>query len=455
MFRDKGSQRGSLSPAAILAAGFALTIAVGTLLLSLPAVSAGERLGFVDALFTATSAVCVTGLTVVDTGGHFTRLGQCVILALFQVGALGIFTFSTFFMLLLRGKTTLKGRLVIQETMTHFPYRNLLKLLRNIVLFTFGAEALGALCLWLYFRENLPGGEAAYVSVFHSVSAFCNAGFSLWPDSLERYASSAAVCLTIMTLIVVGGLGFTVVTDLGAYFFRRRRAGLRRLSLHSRLVLAMTSGLILVGALLFWLLERGAALESRPIAEQALVSVFHSITARTAGFNTAPIAGLTGATLFVLIALMFIGASPGSVGGGVKTTTFGIYIMMIVAYLRGKENVEIFGRTIPREIASKALATIGASFSLVIVSALLIQILEAHGSVEHTHFLDWLFEVVSAYGTVGLSTGVTPELKPASKLVIAATMFAGRVGPLGLALSLFKQETVRRFKYPEENVMIG
>ena len=150
MFRDKGSQRGSLSPAAILAAGFALTIAVGTLLLSLPAVSAGERLGFVDALFTATSAVCVTGLTVVDTGGHFTRLGQCVILALFQVGALGIFTFSTFFMLLLRGKTTLKGRLVIQETMTHFPYRNLLKLLRNIVLFTFGAEALGALCLWLY-----------------------------------------------------------------------------------------------------------------------------------------------------------------------------------------------------------------------------------------------------------------------------------------------------------------
>lgn len=454
--RDNGSRRDPFSPSAILVAGFALTITVGTLLLMLPVMSAGERLGFMDALFTATSAVCVTGLVVVDTGSHFTRLGQCVILLLIQVGGLGIFTFSTFFMILLRGKTTLRGRLVIQETMTHFPYRNLLRLLRNIVLFTFGAEALGALCLWLSFRERLSGGAAVYASVFHSVSAFCNAGFSLWPDSLERYASSAPVCLTIMVLVVAGGLGFTVVTDLGAYFFRRR-TGFKRLSLHSRVVLWMTAALILAGALLFWLLEHGNILASRSLPEQALISVFQSITARTAGFNTAPVAGLTGATLFVLIALMFIGASPGSVGGGVKTTTFAIYIMMIVSYLRGKEDVELFDRTIPREIVSKALATIGTSFALVVVSALLIQILQAPGAdpTERTHFLEWLFEVVSAYGTVGLSTGVTPDLKAAGKLVIIGTMFAGRVGPLGLALSLFRREAVQRFKYPDENVMIG
>jgi len=454
--KDTGRRREPLSPSTILVAGFALTIAAGTLILMIPAMSAGERLGSVDALFTATSAACVTGLVVVDTGGHFTSLGQWVILALIQIGGLGIFTFSTFFILLLRGKTSLKGRLVIQETMTHFPYRNLLRLLRNIMFFTFGTEVLGAVCLWLAFKETAAGSARVYLSVFHSVSAFCNAGFSLWSDSLERYAANAPVCLIIMTLVIAGGLGFTVVTDIGANIFGKR-TGFRRWSLHSRIVLTMTPALIIVGALLFWLLEHGNILAGRPPSEQALVSFFQSVTARTAGFNTTPIVGLTSATLFILIALMFIGASPGSVGGGVKTTTFAIYIMMIVAYLRGKENVELFGRTIPREITSKALAMIGTSFAVVVVSALLMQILEGRGvdPAEHTHFLDWLFEVVSAYGTVGLSTGVTPELRTASKLVIIGTMFAGRVGPLGIALSLFRQEAVQRFKYPEENVMIG
>lgn len=451
--RNKGSRRDPLSPSTILVAGFVGTIAAGTVLLMLPMMSARERLGFVDALFTATSAVCVTGLTVVDTGSYFTRSGQWVILLLIQIGGLGIFTFSTFFMLILRAKTTLRGRLVIQETMTHFPYRNLLKLLRNILLFTFGAEALGAFCLWLSFRGQ--PGAGAYVSIFHAVSAFCNAGFSIRSDSLEQYRASLPVCLTIMTLIILGGLGFAVVTELAARPFAKRSR--RRFSLNSRVVLVTTSTLIVVGASLFWLLERHNALASMPLSEQALASVFQSITARTAGFNTVPVADLTSATLFVLIALMFIGASPGSVGGGVKTTTFAIYVMMIISYLRGKENVELFGRTIPREIASKALATIGTSFAVVIVSALLIQVLEAPrvDPAARAHFLDWLFEVVSAYGTVGLSTGRTPGLGTAGKLVIVGTMFAGRVGPLGMALSLFGRDTARRFKYPEENVMIG
>lgn len=457
-FADKKNNFGRrhLSPSTILVAGFAATIAMGTALLMLPVMSVEGRLGLVDALFTATSAVCVTGLVVVDTGTHFTKTGQWIILLLIQVGGLGIFTFSTFFMLVLRGKTTLKGRLLIQETMTHFPYRNLLSLLRNILLFTFGAEMLGALCLWLALRERFTATTAAYFSIFHSVSAFCNAGFSLWANNLEDYCGNVPVTLTIMVLIVVGGLGFTVVTEVGGNLVRKR-SEFSRLSLNSRVVLTTTLVLIVAGALLFWFLERPNALASMSHSEQALASVFQSVTARTAGFNTVRTSDLTSATLFVLIGLMFIGASPGSVGGGVKTTTFAIYVAMIVSYLRGKENVEMFGRTIPTQISSKAMATIATSFALVIVSALLIQILEGHrlDSPTHVHFLDWLFEVVSAYGTVGLSTGVTPALGKASKLVIIGTMFAGRVGPLGLALSLFGREAVQRFKYPEENVMIG
>ncbi len=422
----------------------------------LPVMSAGGRIGLIDAIFTATSAVCVTGLIVVDTGSHFSRAGQWVILILIQVGALGIFTFSTFFLLILKGETTLKGRLLIQETMTHFPYRNLLRLLRNILLFTFGTEALGALCLWLAFREDLGDATAVYFSIFHSVSAFCNAGFSLWSTSLEAYSGNMLVSLTIISLIILGGLGFTVVTDVGATMFSKR-SGFRRLSLNSRVVLTTTIALIIAGALLFWHLERRNVLASRPFTEQVLASVFQSVTARTAGFNTVPVLHLTSATLFILLCLMFIGASPGSVGGGVKTTTFAIYVAMIVSYLRGKENVEMFGRTIPAPITSKAIATVATSFGVVLVSALLIQFLEGQRThpAEHTHFLDWLFEVVSAYGTVGLSTGETTGLGNGSKIVIIGTMFAGRVGPLGLVLSLFGHKTVQRFKYPEENVMIG
>jgi len=414
------------------------------------------RLPFVDALFTATSAVCVTGLTVVDTGTHFSRVGQWVILVLLQIGGLGIFTFSTFFMVLLRGETTLRGRLVIQEAMTHFPHRNLMLLLRNILLFTFGAEAVGTLLLWLAFRERLGGPTALYYSIFHSVSSFCNAGFSLWSTSFEEYAGNAPVCLTVMALIILGGLGFTVVTEVGVRMIPKRQE-FRRLSLNSRVVLTTSAALITSGALLFYLLEHGNSLAVRPLPEQILASFFQSITARTAGFNTIRIGELTSATLFILIILMFIGASPGSTGGGIKTTTFTIYLVVIASYLRGKESANIFGRTIPTPIASKALATIAAGFLLVIVSTVLIVILEGRNGdpASRESFLPCLFEAVSAFGTVGLSTGITPLLEPLSKFVIVATMFAGRVGPLALALSLLGRGAEQRFRYPEENVMIG
>lgn len=449
-------RRRGLSPSVVLVASFAITILIGAGLLMLPPMSVTGRISFVDALFTATSAVCVTGLTVVDTGSYFSLAGQWLILALIQLGGLGILTYSTFFMLALRGRTTLRAQILLQETITQFPYRNMLKLLRNIVLFTFGAEAVGAFCLWTVLGPKLGGSTGLYYSVFHSVSAFCNAGFALWANSLEGFAGNAVVNMTVMALIILGGLGFAVIAEVTARMLRRERNE-KRLSLNSRVVLTTSFALIVGGAIVFWFLERNNTLASRPLPEQALASVFQSVTARTAGFNTVPFTGLSSATLFTLIVLMFIGASPGSVGGGVKTTTFAVYAAMIVSYMRGKQNVEMFGRTVPIQIVSKAIATVAISFFLVIASALLLQILEGRHfhSPTHRYFLDWLFEVVSAYGTVGLATGQMPHLGEASKLVIVATMFAGRVGPLGLALSLFRRESLQRFKYPPENVMIG
>ncbi len=452
---DGRRRRRALSPSIILIASFAITILLGAAVLMAPAMSDGAPLRPVDALFTATSAVCVTGLIVVDTGTQFSRAGETVILLLIQIGGLGIFTFSTFFMLILTGETSLRSRMVIMETMTHFPYRNLFRLLTNIVLFTLGAEALGALSLWLALRGEYGDGEGLYLAIFHSVSAFCNAGFSPWSTNLEAYSGSVPVCLTVMVLIVLGGLGFAVVTEVGARL-SRKRVGYRRVSLNTRVVLGTTGLLICAGAVLFWLLEIGNVLKGRPPLEHVLVPFFQSVTARTAGFNTVPIGSCTSATLLVLIGLMFIGASPGSVGGGVKTTTFTVYVAIILAHLRGRENPELCGRTIPKQVSSKALATIATAFALVIVSTVLVLVIEGERLRSgDPQFLDYLFEVVSAFGTVGLSTGVTPGLSPASKLVIIATMFAGRVGPLGLALALFGQESAQRYKYPEENVMIG
>lgn len=446
-----------MSPTIILVAGFAATILVGAVVLMMPPMTQSNKISFINALFTATSAVCVTGLIVVDTGSYFTLAGQWWILLLIQVGALGIFTFSTFFILILRGDMSLRGRMLIQETMTHFPYRNLFRLLRNILIFTFGTEAIGAVLLWLVFRARYSNARAGYVAIFHSVSAFCNAGFSPWVNSLEDYVGNAPVNITIMALIIAGGIGFTVVTDVGARVFRPK-SDFRRLSLHSRLVLTTTAVLIVGGATLFWLLElNNDSYTSRPFFEQMLIAFFHSVSARTAGFNTIRVGGLANATLFLLIFLMFVGASPGSVGGGVKTTTFSIYFAVVLSYLRGKEHVEVFGRTIPPKIISKAIAAIAMSFLLVVVSMMLLEVFESvpTGAAAHFYFIDWLFEVVSAFGTVGLSTGVTPGLTTGSKIVIIATMFIGRLGPLALAISLLGRGTEQRYKYPEENVMIG
>ncbi len=442
----------SLRPAHYLLFGFAGTILIGALLLWLPISSNGNPISFVDALFTSTSAVCVTGLIVVDTGTKFTHFGQMVILTLIQLGGLGIMTFSVFFMILLGKRISFKGRAAIHDSFSHSPFKNFSGMLKAIFALTFGIEALGALGLTLFFLKDFPLKRALYLAVFHSVSAFCNAGFSLFPDSLIRYQNNIGVNIIFMALIVLGGIGFLVLIDLPALFDRHRH-----LSLHSKIVLATTGALILGGALFIFLSEYGNQLTALPWRGKILASFFQSVTPRTAGFNTLNYAKLTHATLFFTVFLMFVGASPGSCGGGIKTSTFTILILMIWRRIHGHRKVSLLKRTLPQGVTDRVIIITFLAFVTVFVATLLILMVESWGvpyGMARWHLINVLFEVVSAFGTVGLSTGITAFLSSASKVILVCVMYLGRVGPATVAFSLRPQEE-EHFQYAEESAMIG
>lgn len=432
---------------------------MGTLLLSLPLSWAGAPVSPLDALFTATSAVCVTGLTVVDTGSRFSPLGQAVILALIQVGGLGLMTFAVFAGVVLGRRVAFTDRMVIQDSLHHTPKAGVRRLVRYVVAFTLATEAAGALLLWLRFRSQFPGSEAAWQSVFHSVSAFCNAGFGLLPDNLARYRGDVLVNLVITGLVIVGGLGFLVnmeLRDQAVLRLRGRRAPL--LTLHSRLALLVTSALLAGGALAFLLLEWDNVLRGLPLGERLLAAWFQSVTPRTAGFNTIDYGRVSPDTLFFTIFLMFVGASPGSTGGGIKTTTFGLLCALVVARWRGHGRARMFRRTIPHAVMDRALLLALLAWALVSLAIGLLVFTEGHGvpfAAAEPRFVALMFEAVSAFGTVGLSTGITPALSPLGKLVLVALMFAGRVGPLTLVLAVGPRQERGRFRYAEENVMIG
>ncbi|MBF0146241.1 MAG: hypothetical protein HQL84_09425 [Magnetococcales bacterium] len=448
----------------LVVVSFLLTILAGTLLLLLP-ISRGAGMApvsWTDALFTSTSAVCVTGLTVRDTGTTFSLFGQGVILGLIQVGGLGFLTFSTFFM------TRLQRR---RQGMS-LQYRHLLEishgaveavhpgqLLMAILLFTFLVELLGVGLLLPRFMEIKPLDEAVWYALFHAISAFCNAGFGLYADSLMGFRGDLLVNGTIMGLIILGGLGFLVVADLRRLFrgFLRRKRG--RISLHSRLVLRTTLFLIIAGMIPFILLEWGGAAMGEQPGAVVLESLFLSVTSRTAGFNTADTAMLTGPSLFLVIILMAIGGSPGSTAGGMKTTTAAVCTALLRSKARNRPRVECLERTIPDETVNKAILVVTSYMLAIIVGVLLLQMTEAgqqpFNKTEGNLFLAHLFEVVSALGTVGLSTGVTPTLSLKGKWVITALMFLGRVGPLLAASVLVGGVTKIPFTYAEENVNIG
>jgi len=449
----------NLSPAATLVNFYALAILLATILLMLPWAAQGTPVGFVDSLFTITSAMCVTGLTVVDTGSTFSLFGQLVILGMIQLGGLGITTFSVYLFFYVRSGVGLRDRWVINETLVHSPVRSMQDLVRAVIHLTLIIEAIGAVCLALVFVPQFGWLQGGYYAVFHAVSAFCNAGFALFSDNLVSYRNDPIVNLTIMILIILGGIGFLVMRELHDIWQRRRKGQRWRLSLHSKLVLVTSGLLIVVGWLAILALELGkGTFRDANLGEALWVTLFQSVTTRTAGFNTIDLNALGVPTIFLMIALMFIGASPGSTGGGVKTTSLALFMAALYSRLKGYRVTSVFKRTIPDETVNKtftlfllAALWIGLMTFLVLVS----EISGSAGSQDHGVLLDYLFEVVSAFGTVGLSLGVTAKLSVMGKLLITMLMFVGRVGLLTFAFVLVKQAGREGTEYAEENIMIG
>ena len=430
-------------------------ILLGTALLKLPAATPPDRpIGWIDALFTATSATCVTGLVVRDTGTEFTLFGQLVILGLIQAGGLGLLTFSLFILALFRGRVSLAQRSVFEQTLAHQAGHRLWPVLRLVILFTFATEGIGALLLFLRWLPEMGAGRAAYNAVFHAVSAFCNAGFGLRPDSLTAWRGDAWIVLTVSALIVLGGLGFFTVFEVAES--RRMRTPI---SVHSKLALTVSAGLTVLGTVLIWILEAGRGFSGMGEGEKLLAAFFQSVTTRTAGFNTVDLAQLAPGTLFLMTLLMFIGGSPGSCAGGIKTTTIGVLIMATLTRLKGHVNVNAFRRTL-REVTVNNALTIALWGAIGAVAALfaLILLQSPGGNVaqERSLFFDYLFETISALATVGLSTGITADLSPASRVLVALLMFLGRMGPLTLASSLAGSHgAVDDWQYAQEEVMLG
>lgn len=448
-----------LTPPQLIVVSFAAIILLGSLLLVQPMAVHGTPLKFIDALFTSASAVCVTGLVVVDTGSRFTLAGQWIILTLIQLGGLGIMTFSVVFILLLGRKLAFREKLLIADTFSHLPVDDVASLVKEIFFFTFIIEGTGALLLFCRWLPEYPWPHALYLAIFHAVSAFCNAGFSLFRDSLMGYRGDILVNMTIMMLIISGGLGFLVIMELRYYLLHKMTRRRMSLSLHTKLVLAVTLLLIFGGMVMIYFTEQDHTLMQVPVGEGLLAAAFQSVTARTAGFNTLDIGSFANSSLLTVICLMFIGASPGSCGGGVKTTSLGVFAMMMWSRMSGREQVNIYGRTLPRDTIFNAFSIITTAGLILVLFLLILSISEASLPVslvaERGRFLNLLFEEVSAFGTVGLSTGITSSLSGFGKFMLVLLMFIGRVGPLTAVLFFTRRRSKGNFQYAEEQVMIG
>ncbi|MDI9490763.1 MAG: TrkH family potassium uptake protein [Bacillota bacterium] len=435
-----------MNPPLVLVIGFALLILCGGLLLNLSAVTkSGQSIGFINALFTAGSASCVTGLVVVNTANYWNLAGQIIILILIQIGGLGIMTLATMFPLILGKRIGLQSRQILKEQMNIDTFSGIVRLLKYLIKFTFIAEGIGVVLLATRFIPAFGWLKGIWYSVFQSISAFCNAGFDNLGDSILPWRHDPLVNFTIMGLVVIGGLGFIVTQEL----LRKRKN--KTLSLHSKLVLTITGLLIFFGALFFFILESSnpETLATESIPTQIGQSFFQSVIARTAGFYSAPISGLRDASAFLLILLMFVGGSPGSTAGGLKTTTFGVLVLSTISTIKGENEPVVFNKHIGLKNIRKALALVVVGLLLVISVSFLLTV------TEDVKFIDLLFETVSAYGTVGLSKGITQDLTSFGKIIIMLTMYAGRVGPLTLGFAISNRMRPSKLRYPEANVLIG
>lgn len=444
-------KRSRLNPFSLPIAFFGAVIAAGAILLHLERSTSGPAISWIDALFTATSATCVTGLAVVDTGSRFSLFGQSTILAMIQLGGLGIMTYTSLVFMLLQRRIPLTDRTAVAQGLLHDKSFQLGRFLVGVVAWTLVMEATAAALLHVLAPERFTGFSA----VFHAVSAFCNAGFSLFADSLMGFQNDLGVNTVFMTLIVLGGLGFSVLMELAG---RLRRNTQRPLSWYSRVILHTTAFLVLSGWIALFLSEFIGYPHNMPGSTELITALFQSVTCRTAGFNTLEIGSMTNVSLLIMMVLMFIGGAPGSCAGGIKVTTFRTLWAFVVAHIKGRRQAVIGRFAVDRRTLNKALSLMTFSTLIILAAALVLNITEG-GEVPHPQarglFLDILFEVVSAFGTVGLSTGLTPHLSGAGKLIIAAVMFIGRIGPILMVTALASYQSEYRFRWPEENMMVG
>lgn len=442
-----------LSPVQKVLISFILLILIGSALLMIP-VATASGISFVDALFTSTSAVCVTGLIVKDTARDFTLFGKVIIALLIQFGGLGIMTFSLAMVSMFQKSISLKWRFAFENLYSDIrkvPIRNLLG---RIVIYTFFFESIIAIGLFTVFLYDYHPLEACGHAVFHSISAFCNAGFSTFSNNLENYRSNIPLNIFIMLAIIIGGLGFVVIHEIRRQFAHSfNRDFFTGLSHHSRLALLTTVLLIFLGCAIIMFLEWDHAISAASSGERVLVSLFHSVTCRTAGFNTVDISQFRQSTQLFMIALMFIGGSPGSIAGGVKTTTAAIVCLMIISKFKGQKQLILWKRAVDEDTIDRSMLLVLLSISFIFLSVFLIMAIGVFDLVEP--MLKILFETVSAFGTVGLSLGTTSKLSEAGKIIICIVMFIGRLGPLTLVMALAERKRESEIVYPEEHIMIG
>lgn len=439
-----------MSHVQIIALGFFLIIMTGTILLMLPvSTKNGQGAGFLEALFTATSASCVTGLVVQDTSTYWSSFGQAIILTMIQIGGLGFMTIATMFFMLLRRRVLLRGREILTESISVNQVGGIMRLAKKILIGTFLIEGVGALLLMIRLVP-LYGKQGVWMSVFHSVSAFCNGGFDLMGQHTGPYSSLTGfvddwlVNMVIMALIVIGGVGFVVWDDMLTHKWK-----IRRYHLHSKIVLFMTGLLIFGGAILFLLIERNATGAGLSFGDQILAALFDSVTARTAGFNTVDTAALSDAGKLLTIALMFIGGSPGSTAGGVKTTTIMVLMLYSFSYMRKNRGTSVFGRSLEEDTLRKASAVFFTNLMLALGVTIVIS------AIQSLPMLDLMFETFSAIGTVGMSTGLTRELNDLSRVLIMFLMYCGRVGSLSFANALAGKRKTAPVRDAVEKITIG
>ena len=445
-FFKKTYDKATVNPALILTIGFLILITIGSIILSTPFVSkSGQATNFVDALFVASSASCVTGLTPVNTGTYWNTFGHLVIIILIQIGGLGIMSIASLIPLILRKKIGLKSRQVLREQFNIESMGGMINLFKYVLIFTLSVEAIGALLLSLRFVPSYGWSKGIWYAIFHSISAFCNAGFDILGDSIYPLRDDYLVNITLMLLVVIGGLGFMVTSEL---FYKR---DLRKISTNSKLVLSLTLVLILVGALGFYLLEslEGGVLENEGFGPSVLESFFQSVVARTAGFYSVDLSKIRSSTSILLIGLMFIGGSPGSTAGGIKTTTFGVLVLATISVMKKEKEPVIFKRSVGDESIKKAISIFMVSITIVILVSFSISI------TDNFDFIDILYETVSALATVGASRGITANLSDMAKILLAFCMYLGRIGPMTMAFAFGLKAEDKMIKYPETFISIG